>query len=180
MRLDRDRFVITYDTAKATGEDVLALIKKAGFTAQIVENEGVPSIKIDPTLIDDPLFVEILKQAKRENKLIVLDFGATWCDPCKELDRNIIRDPRVAKLLKRCIFRKIDSDRHPQLSKDFAVVGLPDVRFLSPTGLEQKRLVKFSTATEFALELERFIQKMESTVRPAVKASKPVSSRGSQ
>ncbi|GBF79483.1 tetratricopeptide repeat protein [Aphanothece sacrum] len=59
-----------------------------------------------------------------QDKLVLIDFYATWCGPCKLLS------PLLENLLKEYDFivAKIDIDRHPELAKQFAVEGVPDVR----------------------------------------------------
>ena len=55
------------------------------------------------------------------------------------------------------MFLKIDTDRHPALAKKYGVVGLPDVRLLTPDGSEEKKLLGFRGPVPFAAELERLL-----------------------
>lgn len=41
-------------------------------------------------------FKEILEKAKKENKLIFLDAYASWCGPCKLMEKNIFTKPEVS------------------------------------------------------------------------------------
>ena len=40
-------------------------------------------------------FAQTLEQAKKENKLIFLDAFASWCGPCKLLDKNVFPKKEV-------------------------------------------------------------------------------------
>ena len=165
MLLDRDEFLVSYDPGKATEDELIATIKEAGYTAQIVggRSTGPASAANSATLpVGFALLDEALAQGRRENKLLVLDFGAEWCAPCKRMERTTFTDARVAALLRRCVWIKIDTDTHPDLSRRLGVVGLPDIRFVTPDGRIVRRLKGFQDAETFAVELERFISKIES------------------
>ena len=54
--------------------------------------------------------------AKRENKLVMLDFYASWCAACKELDHKTYADPAVAAKLDDYVSVKLDFTR--QLGND--------------------------------------------------------------
>lgn len=160
MRLEQDQFVVAYDASQATVENLIAVIEKAGFTAEVVTGGAAVSAKKTSASIDDPIFTAALARAKRENRPIVLDFEASWCVPCKRMDRETFPDPTVSRLLDRCIFLKIDTDQHPDLAKGFGVVGLPDFRFLAPDGSERKRLLDFQNAKTFARVLKQFLEEV--------------------
>ncbi len=66
-----------------------------------------------------------------------------WCD--RSVASNLY-DPKVAPLLKRCVFLQIDTDKHPKLAKSLGVAGLPDIRFLAPDGTPKKILTDFQEA----------------------------------
>lgn len=80
---------------------------------------------------------EALAQAKRENKLVLLDFWATWCKNCTMMDAQTFPDPRVQKALKDIIVLKVQTEnaKDPttaELLKEFNVPGLPHFVLLKP------------------------------------------------
>jgi len=156
MKLDRDEFLVTFDGGRATTDDLISIIRKAGYVSSIVTSDS--AIADTPSQGDgdfsDPLLTEALATAKAENKLVLLDFKATWCVPCLRLEKETFADPSVAKLLKEFVLVKVDTDEHPDLAKHFGVVGLPDLRFLKSDGTEVKRLTDFQDAALFTETLK--------------------------
>ena len=83
--------------------------------------------------------------ASTTGKPIVIDFFATWCIPCKELDEKTFSDASVAKDLDR--FTRVKADltnaEDPivkELTKRYAIVGVPTVVFIDSSGNEQPQL----------------------------------------
>lgn len=166
MLLDRDEFVVSYDSKKATPEKLIAKIKEAGYTAQVVtgkRSSTTTEAAIEASVLPRgfPLLDEALARARSERKLIVLDFHAEWCAPCKGMELTTFADAKVKELLDRCIFVKIDTDQQPELAGRLGVVGLPDIRFVSPDGAVIHRLRGFQDAESFAAALTRFIRAVE-------------------
>src|SRR5262245_34192784 len=127
MRLDRDEFAITYDPAKVAPAEIIATIKKKGYTARVVN--GKNQTAREPAVLSLPhgfaLLDEALAKARRERKPIVLDFYAEWCAPCMRMEKTTFKDERVKAFLGRCIFVRIDTDKYPDIAKRMAVEGLP-------------------------------------------------------
>ncbi len=76
----------------------------------------------------------------RKNALVVVDFNATWCGPCKMmgpvLDKATELHPGVVYL------GKVDVDQAPELAQAQGVHGIPDVRIYKD-GKEVDRMVGF-------------------------------------
>jgi thioredoxin:protein disulfide reductase len=92
----------------------------------------------------------------------VVDFSASWCLPCLELDRKTFSDARVRQALSRRGLFKADMTRagDPEivaLAKEFEILGVPTVIFLDETGRERRelRLVGFEEAGAFLKRLEQ-------------------------
>jgi thiol:disulfide interchange protein DsbD len=92
----------------------------------------------------------------------VVDFSASWCLPCLELDRKTFSDARVRQALSRRGLFKADMTRagDPEtvaLAKEFEILGVPTVIFLDERGRERRelRLVGFEDAGPFLKRLEQ-------------------------
>lgn len=165
MRLDRDEFVVTYDPSQADAKLLIATIREAGYTAQVVtggakrrgSEAGPATLPQGLRLLD-----EALARAKEENKLLILDFFAEWCAPCQRMEQTTFADARVKDLLERCVVVKIDTDQQEGIAQRLGVIGLPDIRFVMPDGTVVRHLRGFQDANAFASELERLIRKVAS------------------
>ena len=74
---------------------------------------------------DDDDFAEKLKANK--DKLVILDFGASWCGPCKQLD-PIIKEK--AKEFPKAVFFKIDVDECEETAEQYLVSNMPTLLFV--------------------------------------------------
>lgn len=74
------------------------------------------------------------KMALIENKLIVIDFWADWCGPCKKMDRDSWNTEEVSKIMENFIGLKIDIDTETLLSSRYGVRGIPNVYIIDPNG----------------------------------------------
>jgi thioredoxin 1 len=75
--------------------------------------------------------------------LLIFDLYAEWCMPCKAL--SPLLEEIASENLEKADFFKIDTDRHPDLSRMFNVSGIPHVSFVkgkivlySLTGLRER------------------------------------------
>src|ERR1700749_3767420 len=83
---------------------------------------------------------QVLAKAKAEHKYIFVDCYATWCDPCKQMDKNIYSQKAVGDAMNDkfiCIGLQVDvsknDDEHTkswykdaeQIAKDYAIQFLP-------------------------------------------------------
>jgi thioredoxin:protein disulfide reductase len=95
-------------------------------------------------------------------KPAIVDFTASWCVPCIELDHKTFSDARVREALSRRTLFKADMTRtaSPEtvaLAEKHRILGVPTVVFLDAAGkeLEKLRLVGFEGPDEFLKRLEK-------------------------
>jgi thiol:disulfide interchange protein DsbD len=89
---------------------------------------------------------------------VLLDFGADWCLPCREMERTTFRDPDVVRAAERFAPFKVDvtlgDDDANAVMARFGVSGVPTYVVLRPDGSEHERLVGFVEADRMRSVLE--------------------------
>jgi thiol:disulfide interchange protein len=78
-----------------------------------------------------------LEQAEREQKLVLIDFWATWCKNCLTMDKTTLKDPAVTAALSNYVkikFQAEDPEVEParSLMARFHAIGLPTYVILRP------------------------------------------------
>ncbi|XP_008426201.1 thioredoxin b [Poecilia reticulata] len=71
-------------------------------------------------------FESILKEAG--NKLVVVDFTATWCGPCKQIAPEFIKLSEVPEN-KEVVFLKVDVDEAEDVSSQCKISCMPTFQF---------------------------------------------------
>lgn len=161
MLLETDGFIVTYDVSKGDDELLIKTVKKAGYTAEVVTGQSDKAEKEEIKVLtaqDFPVLEKALARAKAENKPIVLDFDAEWCVPCKQMEKEVFPDPKIAERLKKVIFVSIDTDKEPEMSAKLGVVGLPDIRFFSSNGRLLNKTVGLQTVESLSKRLDEVIK----------------------
>jgi thiol-disulfide isomerase/thioredoxin len=69
-----------------------------------------------------------LTRAKEQEKLLFVDFTASWCGPCKKMDADTWRNAEVGSwLAERAIAVQVDVDQRKDLARQFGVEAMPTV-----------------------------------------------------
>jgi len=104
--------------------------------------EGTAALAV-PFVQGKPL-AELLKRAKAENRPLMVDVYATWCGPCKLMDRTTFSDPAVGAWAKAHVVPvKIDAEKGDGrwVAQRYMVSAFPTILFLDPSGNEIDRIV---------------------------------------
>lgn len=140
-RLSLPGFLILLAAASLTGCDrVQSLTKKLKVTREATANtsNAIATVSPDPVqTLDSASYASFVSQ---NNKLVIVDFYADWCGPCKmmgpALEKAVAAHPGVVCL------GKVNIDQAKQLAAENKVGGIPDVRFFQ-NGKEVDKIVGF-------------------------------------
>lgn len=118
----------------------------------IIEGKGVKFLKGS-----EVRFADVLEQAKRENKRVLIDFWATWCHACMDMNKSTLLDTRTGNLLNYSFVNySVDIDHDPDgkdLIKKYNVMAFPTYLILNPDGTEFNRLTGSASVKAFAKRL---------------------------
>ena len=95
-----------------------------------------------------------VKQASLEDKLIFVDFHATWCPPCKLMDQQTFSSKEFIAASQDWVMAKIDTDKDTDTAIKYGVTGLPTLAVLHPDGKPVAGVSGFHSAGE----LQQFMQ----------------------
>ena len=114
---------------------------------------------------NDPKFVnfsdvnvdEAIARASAEGKLVFMDFYASWCTPCKWMEKTTFSDERIASALNSNFISvkvNIDDVEGFQMKNKYEVNFLPTILILSSEGKMVERIEQTMVADELLGILE--------------------------
>lgn len=97
--------------------------------------------------------------ARKEKKLVLLDFWAIWCHWCIKADKQTFTDSDVEHiLLKYFINVKVDVSKYPDLNIKYGIRGLPTIVILDLHGHKLGSIVGFKEPLDFVSLLKQFVR----------------------
>jgi thiol:disulfide interchange protein DsbD len=89
-----------------------------------------------------------MREARVENRPVMIDFFADWCVYCKKLESDVFTDDKVAAESRRFVNIRVDADRHKDIVREHEVLGLPTLVFLDSAGAESARIESYVKADQ--------------------------------
>lgn len=75
---------------------------------------------------------EAVKKSDAKGKVVVIDFFATWCGPCRAMAPAM--EKMEQKYSDKIEFRKVDIDKNRSLAQKYEIEAVPTLVILSPKG----------------------------------------------
>lgn len=79
-------------------------------------------------------FDEAQNASKATGKLMMIDFMASWCGPCKMMDKEVFQSAPFKEKAVDFVLCKIDVDEEPALAKRYGISAMPTVKFVNEKG----------------------------------------------
>ncbi|MCF2873990.1 MULTISPECIES: thioredoxin family protein [unclassified Tenacibaculum] len=79
-------------------------------------------------------FEDAKKMSIATNKLILIDFWATWCVPCKKMESDTWNKPEIQEVLSAYVPLKIDIDVFRKVSNKYSANRIPYVLIVDANG----------------------------------------------
>ncbi len=73
------------------------------------------------------LTTQTFSQVIAKNELVVIDFWAEWCEPCKSFSKVI---ESLAPKYTDVVFGSVDIEKEQELARDFNIISVPAVMIL--------------------------------------------------
>lgn len=105
-------------------------------------------------------------EAEGSKKIVLIDFYTTWCEPCKELDKNTWTDPAVIQALdEKTVSLRLDAEKEVGLAARYKIKAYPTVLLIKPDGSEIDRLVGYRPPAAFLADFNSALAGKDSIAR---------------
>lgn len=103
-------------------------------------------------IFSDLTYAQAKEQAKKDGKILIVDFMATWCPPCKKMDSTTWEDVDVKDWIKKnALAVQVDVDKDEKTSAALKIEAMPTVIFFKPDNQDKEfaRFVGYQGPTQF-------------------------------
>ncbi len=138
-------------SARFRGVALIALVLAA---APAACSDSSQAVRGPEALTWTPFSAQAYDRARRSGAPFVVEFGAEWCAPCKEMKRRTFTDAKVREASQGISFLTVDmtepDDFISRVLESFDVTAAPTTIVFGPDGKEWKRRGGFIGPDEFA------------------------------
>ncbi|MEO6547926.1 MAG: thioredoxin domain-containing protein [Ferruginibacter sp.] len=151
--IDKDKPVYVYCLAGGRSAAAAQKMRTMGFTNVYELHGGINAWKASNKFLEGrkpnekQMSISDLEASINSSKIVLVDFGAVWCPPCKKME------PVLKKLLQdfpgKITLVKVDAEKDEEILKKYNVTALP-VFILYKNGKQIWRREGTATESEFA------------------------------
>jgi len=101
-------------------------------------------------------FEDAQKLAIATDRLILVDFWATWCGPCKKMESESWSDDEIQKISQSYVPLKVDLDRKTELARRYGVNAIPLLLVLDSSGELIYKKLGYMGQDELSRDLKKY------------------------
>lgn len=79
-----------------------------------------------------------INETLQNNKVVLVDFSAAWCGPCKALHPTL--ESVAADFSGKAIIAKVDVDAEPELSAKYGITNIPAILYFKNGELLKRQM----------------------------------------
>lgn len=102
---------------------------------------------------------EAMSAAQLTSRVIMVDFMASWCGPCKMMDAEVFQSAPFKDKAKDFVLVKIDVDEQKAVASKYGVSAMPTVKFLRPDGSILHEFVGYGGPAQVFGEMDTALSK---------------------
>jgi thioredoxin len=168
QKLDKSKTIFVYCKAGGRSKDAVEIFQKNGFKViydlkggiMSWTNNSFPVIVADKankneSPITEQLTVDAFNKITNSDKIVIIDFYAIWCGPCKKLSPMLEEFSKEYNSKIRIV--KIDVDKNPLISQYFRIESIPLLLFYKD-GKLVNQVMGLPEKAELKTELEKLIK----------------------
>ncbi len=110
---------------------------------------------------DESAWAKILERAKKEKKIIFFDAYASWCGPCKQMQKNVFTRPEVANFFNTNFInvkKDMEEGEGPALANKYPLEAYPTLFFIDGNGKVIRQVIGYQTPEQL-LALGKIVAK---------------------
>ncbi|MFB0909001.1 MAG: thioredoxin 1 [Spirosomataceae bacterium] len=128
------------------------------FTFNSIESNAQQTSSNNTTNFYGGSYDDFLREARKQDKVAILDFWASWCAPCKKMDKETFANAELAKHLnEKFLIYKVNVDTFDgmEIANRFGVESFPTVITLDSHGRFIDELKGFFAANHLTEKLNQ-------------------------
>lgn len=114
------------------------------------------------------------QEAKRLGLPLLIHFSASWCGPCKQMERDTLHTPAVLSVLgTQVLALQVDADENPGLIEAFRVELLPTDIVVAPDGKIVSRTTNYQSRDKYVSNIKHWAKQFPEERSAAIASLTP-------